>query len=240
MREILSRVRSACQQYDMISENDRIAVGVSGGKDSVVLLCALAEMRKFYPVHYEVEAIILDPRFDGVENDYSALQELCEQLDVPCHIRRSELWQVVFENRKESNPCSLCAKMRRGILHDMAKECGCNKVALGHHLDDAVETFFLNLFRGGSIGCFSPVTYLSRKDIYTIRPLILTKEKMVESAVRRCNLPIVKSRCPVDKCSARQETKELVKRLESEYPSLSEKVIGAMQRGEISGWGKSE
>lgn len=237
LREILSHVRSACEGYNMIEDGDRIAVGVSGGKDSVMLLAALANMRRFYPKKYDIVAVILDPCFDGAENDYTPIGQLCDRLDVPCVIKRTTLWQVVFKDRQESNPCSLCAKMRRGILHDMAKENNCNKIALGHHLDDAVETFFLNLLRGGNIGCFSPVSYLSRKDLYLIRPLILTKETTVEAAVKRCNLPIVKSRCPADKHSARQETKELVRRLESEYPSLREKVIGAMQRGDISGWG---
>ncbi|MBQ6568830.1 MAG: tRNA 2-thiocytidine biosynthesis protein TtcA [Clostridia bacterium] len=240
MREILSKVRSACDRYNMIDQGDKIAVGVSGGKDSLLLLAALAEMRRFYPKNYSVTAVALDPCFDGTQNDYGAIESLCKKLDVELIIRRSTLWQVVFEDRKESNPCSLCAKMRRGILHDMALEAGCNKIALGHNLDDAAETFFLNLLRGGHIGCFSPVTYLSRKDLYMIRPLVLTKESTVAAAAKRLDLPIIKSRCPLDKYSARQETKELIRQLEKDYPSLREKIIGAMQRGGISGWGSEK
>ena len=236
LKQILSRVRSACDKYSMIGEGDRIAVGVSGGKDSVALLVALAEMRRFYPKRYEVEAIMMDPCFDGAENDYTLIEELCKKINVDYRIKRTNLWQVVFDERKESNPCSLCAKMRRGILHDMCIEDGCNKLALGHHLDDAAETFFINLLSGGSISCFSPVTYLSRKDLYVIRPLVLTKENMVESAVRRLKLPIVKSRCPSDKCSERQTVKLLIKELENDYPALREKIISAMQKGKISGW----
>lgn len=238
MKQILSRVRSACEQYNMIEQNDKIAVGVSGGKDSVALLSALSEMRRFYPKKYNITAILMDPCFFGIENDYTKIEELCKNLDVSYSIRRTDLWKVVFDQRKESNPCSLCAKMRRGILHDMCIELGCNKLALGHHLDDAAETFFMNLLSGGNIGCFSPVTYLSRKDLYVIRPLVLTKEAMVESAVKRNNLPIVKSVCPLDKCSNRQKTKMLIKDLEKEYPALSEKIISAMQKGNISGWDK--
>ena len=239
MQKLMSRMRSAIQKYNMIEDGDVIAVGVSGGKDSVALLVALCEMRRFYPKKYEVKAITLDPCFDGVETDYSPIESLCERLGIEYVIRRTQLGEIIFEARKESNPCSLCAKMRRGMLHDEAKKAGCNKVALGHHLDDAVVTFYMNLLRGGNIGCFSPVTYLSRKDIYTIRPMILAYEKEVRHAVRSRDLPVVKSACPVDGITERQRIKDLVWSLErqSGYDAPYQKTIGALQRAKIDGWG---
>lgn len=238
MQKLMSRIRSAAQKYNMISDGDVIAVGVSGGKDSVALLCALSEMRRFYPKKYEVKAITLDPCFGGVETDYSEIEKLCENLGVEYVLRRTQLGQIIFDERKESNPCSLCAKMRRGMLHDEAKKAGCNKVALGHHLDDAVITFYMNLLRGGNIGCFSPVTYLSRKDIYTIRPMVLAYEKEVRHAVRSRDLPVVKSKCPVDGETERRRIKDLIWSLEREngYDALYQKTIGALQRAKIDGW----
>lgn len=223
-------------KYNMIEDGDRIAVGLSGGKDSVALLAALAEMRRFYPKKYELTALTADMRFDGKDTDYSALEAFCEKIGVEYVIKRTELADIIFNIRKESNPCSLCAKMRRGILHDTAKENGCNKVALGHHMDDAVETFFMNLLRGGNIDCFCPVTYMSRKDIYIIRPMILSSEALVAGAVNHNNLPVVKSKCPMDKTSERQTTKELIKTLNKDYPQLREKIIGALQRKGIDNW----
>lgn len=223
-------------KYNMIEDGDRIAVGLSGGKDSVALLAALAEMRRFYPKKYELTALTVDMRFDGKDTDYSALEAFCEKIGVEYVIKRTELADIIFNIRKESNPCSLCAKMRRGILHDTAKENGCNKVALGHHMDDAVETFFMNLLRGGNIDCFCPVTYMSRKDIYIIRPMILSSEALVAGAVNHNNLPVVKSKCPMDKTSERQTTKELIKTLNKDYPQLREKIIGALQRKGIDNW----
>lgn len=239
MQKLMSRMRSAIQKYNMIEDGDVIAVGVSGGKDSVALLVALCEMRRFYPKKYEVKALTLDPCFGGDETDYSPIERLCEQLGIEYIIRRTQLGEIIFDARKESNPCSLCAKMRRGMLHDEAKKAGCNKVALGHHLDDAVVTFYMNLLRGGNIGCFSPVTYLSRKDIFTIRPMILAYEKEVRHAIRNRDLPVVKSACPVDGITERQRIKDLVWSLEKQsgYDALYQKTIGALQRAKIDGWG---
>ena len=236
MQMLMSRMRAAMEQYDMIAPGDRVAVGVSGGKDSLALLKGLAELRRFYPAPFEVVALTADPGFFGKEADYSAVQELCDSLGVEYIIRRTELYKVIFETRKESNPCSLCARMRRGILHDMTKAAGCNKLALGHHMDDAAETFMMNLLSGGTIGSFRPVTYLSRKDLTMIRPMIFATEKEVAAAARRENLPIVKSPCPMDKTSERQKVKELIAALEKDYPNLRGKITGAMQRGGISGW----
>ena len=229
-------MRSACQQYYMIKDGDRIAVGVSGGKDSVALLAAMADLRRIYPAKFELVAITLDPRFGGVDGDYSEIEELCKKLDVEYHIKRTQLAEVIFDIRKESNPCSLCARMRRGALHDASKELGCNKIALGHHLDDVAETFIMNLFTGGTLDCFMPVTYLSRKDIYMIRPMIFARESDCARVVRRGELPTVKSKCPADGTTERQEVKEFLNSLEKKYGNVREKILGAMQRKEINGY----
>ncbi len=236
MQKLLSYMRSACQQYEMIKEGDRIAVGVSGGKDSIALLAAMANLRKFYPEKFELVAITLDPRFGGEDGDYSEIEKLCEELEVEYIVKRTQLAEVIFDIRKESNPCSLCARMRRGALHDAAIASGCNKIALGHHLDDVAETFIMNLFNGGTLDCFMPVTYLSRKDLYMIRPMIFARESDCARVVRRANLPVVKSRCPADGTTERQEVKEFLDSLEKKYGSVRHKILGAMQRKEINGY----
>lgn len=236
MKELLAAVRAAAERYDMICEGDVIAVGVSGGKDSLALLCALARMREFYPKKFILKAISIDPVFFGKETDFDKVQKLCDDLRVEYIIRRTRLYSVVFEERKEANPCSLCAKMRRGILHDEAIKAGCNKIALGHNEDDAAETFMMNLLNGGKIACFSPVTYLSRKNIYVIRPLIFCDEKKILRAVGKNNLPVIPSPCPMDKISERKLIKDLIFDLDREYNSLRSKITGALQKGNISGW----
>lgn len=229
-------MRSACQQYDMIKDGDRIAVGVSGGKDSVALLAAMANLRIFYPAKFELVAITLDPRFGGEDADYSAIEEFCKEHEIEYIIKRTQLAEVIFDIRKESNPCSLCARMRRGALHDAAIAEGCNKIALGHHLDDVAETFIMNLFNGGTLDCFMPVTYLSRKDIHMIRPMIFARESDCARVVRKENLPTVKSKCPADGATERQEVKEFLNSLEKKYGNVREKILGAMQRKEINGY----
>ncbi|HCC35410.1 MAG TPA: tRNA 2-thiocytidine(32) synthetase TtcA [Ruminococcaceae bacterium] len=236
MRLLMSKMRGAMQKYGMIKDGDKIAVGVSGGKDSVALLCALAELRRFYPASYSLYAFTLDPRFFGKPADYSPIKELCQRLRVPYHVECTDLWEIVFEIRKEKNPCSLCAKMRRGILHGLAKNAGCNKIALGHHLDDAAETFYMNLLNGGKIGCFSPVSYLSRRDLTMIRPMIFAREREIVNAVSRLGLPVVKSACPVDGETERRRVSELLSRLETDYDDLRAKTVGALQRSGIDGW----
>ena len=195
LKRILSYTRRAVDDYQMIEEGDRIAVGVSAGKDSLALLYALAEMRRFYPKKYELIAITVDMGFPNTSFD--GIKALCEKLDVKYHIAPTQIYQIIFEERKEKSPCSLCAKMRRGVLYNTAKELGCNKVALGHHFDDAIETFMLNLFFEGRIGCFSPVTYLSRIDLTMIRPLLYAAEKSVRQFAEKAELPVVKSTCPL-------------------------------------------
>lgn len=236
MKKLLSLTRAAVDKYNMIEAGDKIAVGVSGGKDSLALLYALAKLRDFYPKPFSLVAVTLDYQFNGIAEDYTEIEALCKELQVEYIVRRTNLWEVIFETRKEKNPCSLCAKMRRGLLHDTAVANGCNKVALGHHMDDAAETFLMNLLNGGKIGCFSPVSYLSNKKLYLIRPLIFAYEKDVAAAARRANLPVVKSRCPMDKVSNRQNMKDLLRSLEKDYPAVRKKIVGALERSHIDSW----
>ena len=236
MKKLLSKTRAAADKYDMFGQNEKIAVGVSGGKDSLMLLTLMAAMREFHPSHFQLTALCLDPCFGGIEADYSDIRSLCGELGVPLVIRRSRLGEVVFEERKETNPCSLCARMRRGILHNMALEEGCTRLALGHHLDDAAATFWMNLTAGGRIGCFSPVTYLDRKKIYLIRPMIFCRESEIKSAAARLELPVMKSKCPADGCTERKNSACMLRQLEKTYPGFIEKIIAAMQRDRISGW----
>ena len=218
----------------MIAPGDKIAVGVSAGKDSLTLLCAMAELRRFYPIPFELVAVTIDMGFEGT--DFSPIAKLCETLDVPYHVIPTEISHIIFDVRKEKNPCSLCAKMRRGALHNAAKVLGCNVVALGHHFDDAVETFMLNLFFEGRIGCFSPVTYLSRTDLKLIRPMLYMPEKDVRYFANKVELPVVKSSCPADGNTQREEMKQLLAALERKHDGLRYRIFGAMQRGEIDGF----
>jgi tRNA(Ile)-lysidine synthase TilS/MesJ len=218
----------------MIEEGDRIAVGVSGGKDSVMLLAALNAMRVFYPKKYELVAIILDPQFSGVKTDYSLIESYCAEKGIELVIKRTHIGEIVFEERKEKSPCSLCARMRRGALHDAALEAGCKKLALGHHYNDVVETFLMNLFSEGRIGCFSPVTYLSRKDIYMIRPLIYAPESEISAAVARLSLPIVKSKCPADGNTRRETTKQMLAEMEAKDRGVKMRIFNAWEKSPMN------
>ena len=235
-RDLSAPFRAAVDTYAMIGEGDRVAVGVSGGKDSVALLVLLAQLRRFYPHRFELTAITLDPCFDGTAGDYTQITELCERLDVPYILKRTKLWDAVQEHIGEENPCSLCARLRRGTLHRVAKEAGCNTVALGHHQDDAAETVLMNLLSGATIGCFSPKSYLDRSDITLIRPMIFLSEKEIDAFVKREGLPIIPSRCPVDGVTHRQQTKELIAELSKTYGDVSKKITDALQKGQISNW----
>ena len=231
-RDLLSPLRAAVDDYEMIQEGDRVAVGVSGGKDSVALLVLLARLRRFYPRSFSLTAITLDPSFNG-EGDYTAIAELCKRLDVPYVVTRTRLWETVKE---EENPCSLCARMRRGTLHRVAVEEGCNVVALGHHEDDAAETLLMNLLSGATCECFSPKSYLDRREIALIRPMVYIKEAELTAFVRREQLPLVKSQCPMDGCTARQEMKELIGELSQTYGDVNRKLTAALKKGHISKW----
>ena len=234
MKRMLSFVRRAADDYNMIEDGDRIAVGISGGKDSLTLLATLAEMRRFYPKKYEVVGITVNMGFDG--SDYSAVADWCREIGVEYKVVDTEIAKIIFDVRKESNPCSLCAKMRRGSLHAAAQELGCNKVALGHHYDDAVETFMMNLFFEGRLGCFSPVSYLSNRKITLIRPLVYAQEKDVEYFIRKRPLPVIKSLCPEDHATERENMKNLLSSLERDSKGLKHRIFNAMCKGEIDGF----
>lgn len=234
-RDLLSPLRAAVDDYEMIRAGDRVAVGVSGGKDSVALLVLLARLRRFYPERFTLTAITLDPGFDG-EEDYSAIERLCRDLEVPYILKRTRLWEAVRQGRETEKPCSLCARMRRGTLHRTAVEAGCNVLALGHHQDDAAETLMMNLLSGATCECFSPKSYLDRRDITLIRPLIYIKEAELAALVRREALPLVVSRCPMDGCTARQEMKNELRALSETYGDVNHKLTAALKKGHISGW----
>ncbi len=233
-KRLLSYVRRGIDDYEMIKEGDKIAVGVSAGKDSLTLLCAMAYLRRFYPKKFTLVAITVDMGFEGT--DFSGIRKLCDELDVEYHIEKTQIAKIIFDVRKEKSPCSLCAKMRRGALHTAAKELGCSAVALGHHFDDAVETFMLNLFFEGRIGCFSPVSYLSRIGLRLIRPMVYMPEKDVRYFASKNELPVVKSSCPADRNTEREEMKKLLAELDRKHRGLRYRIFGAMQRGEIDGF----
>ncbi len=234
MKRLLSFVRRAVDDYKMIEDGDRIAVGVSGGKDSLALLASLAELRRFYPKKFEVVAVTVDMGFEG--SDYSDIEEFCRRLHVEYRIVKTDIAKIIFEVRREPNPCSLCAKMRRGSLHAEAQAAGCNKVALGHHFDDAVETFMMNLFFEGRLGCFSPVSYLSNRKITLIRPLLYATEKDVQYFARKTNLPVVTSLCPEDHATERENMKNLLTELERTNKGVKHRIFHAMCRGNIDGF----
>lgn len=237
MQKMLGYVRKACQEFDMIQDGDRIAVGISGGKDSLVLLNALAGYRRFSPQKFDLVGITLDPQFGGVQTDYSSVKKMCDDLNIEYDLILTDIGPIVFDVRKEPNPCSLCAKLRRGALHDAAIKHGCNKIALGHHNDDVIETFIMNLFREGRVGCFAPVTYLSRKDITMIRPMVFAPEQAVISCCNRNGFEVVKSKCPADHTTVRQETKDWLAEMERKDKGFKIRIFGALRRSGVNGWG---
>ncbi len=237
MQKILGYMRKAIQEFDLIQDGDKIAVGVSGGKDSLVLLEGLVRLKRFIGIDYDVTAITLDPRFDGTDGDYSSVEKMCQRLGVDFILKCTHIGEIVFDIRRETNPCSLCARMRRGALHDAAKEAGCNKIALGHNYDDAVETFVMNLFNEGRLGCFAPKSYLSRKDITMIRPLVFAPEKEVRNAAKRSGLEVVKSKCPADGHTSREETKLFLAERNKADKGFSDRIFGAVRRAGLDGWG---
>lgn len=236
MRKIISCMRKMIYEYEMIRPGDRLAVGVSGGKDSMAMLYGFAELQKYLGIPFKLSAIMLDLQFDGHQTDTKTMQAFCEQKGIPCIVKKTEIGEIVFKRRRETHPCSLCARMRRGALHDAALEAGCNVVALGHHRDDAVETLMMNLFLEGRIGCFSPKAYLSRKKLTMIRPLLLTKEEEITAAVHRNHIPTIQNPCPVDGHTQREWMKEFLANLEKTYPGVRARIFGAMCKGEVSGF----
>ena len=234
MQRLIGLVRRCTQDYHMIEPGDRIGVGVSGGKDSIALLVFLAELRKYDHIPFEIEAVTVDL---GFGMDFTPIRNLCESLNVPFTLVKTEIAPVIFDYRKEKNPCSMCAKMRRGALNQALLDTGCNKLALGHHYDDAVGTFVMNLLFEGRIGCFQPVTNLDRTGIIQIRPMLYIHERTVDNFATRKGLPVIENRCPVDKSTKREEVKQLVFTLSQTYPDLKERIFGAMQRLPLPEWG---
>ena len=238
MQHILGLVRRCVEDYNMIEAGETVAVGVSGGKDSLLTLTALARLRAFYPKPFQVQAITLETGMPDM--DFSPVADYCEQLNVPYIRIAVPVYDIVFRERQEKNPCSLCAKLRRGSLHTALTERGIRKIALGHHYDDAVETLLMNLLFEGRIGCFQPVTYLDRTGITQIRPLLYCREEEIRRVARRLELPVVENPCPANGHSRRQEVKELIAGLEGRYPDIKQKLFGSLQRYPLYGWNLHE
>ena len=236
MQTILSHMRKAIEEYDMIEEGDKIAVALSGGKDSITLLAALKAMQRFYPKKYDMIAISIHPGFEFFNTDI--LQSVCKKYDVPLFIEESHIKEIVFDIRQEKNPCSLCANLRRGILNSTAIRENCNKIALGHNEDDVLETFLLNLFYTGTIHTFSPMSYMDRSKMTLIRPLIYTSEKETRRFIRKNELEIMPKACPMDGHSKREDMKDLIQELKPDIPHVRANLYGAIKRSNIKGWEK--
>lgn len=234
LQQLYSYVRKAIDDYHMISENDKIAVGISGGKDSLTLLYALSGLRRFYPHKFEIHAVTVDLGFEKLNLD--GIKELCKELDVEYTIVKTDIAHIIFEDRKESNPCSLCAKMRKGALNEAIKKAGCNKVAYAHHKDDVVVTMLMSLIYEGRFHTFSPVTYLDRMELTVIRPLIYMNEADVIGFVHKHEVPVVKSPCPADGYTKRQYVTDLLTQLNRENPGVKERMFAAIQNGTMEGW----
>ena len=236
MQHILSTVRQAVDKYGMIEESDTVAVGLSGGKDSIALLASLDRLKSFYPKKFSVVGISVDMGFDDAGDIFAPVREFCAEHEIPYHIEKTKIKEIVFDVRKEKNPCSLCAKLRRGALVSCARELGAGKLALGHHLDDAAETFMLTLVNEGRIGCYSPVTVYEDTAVTVIRPLIYTREADIRSLVKKESLPVVKSPCPEDGNTDRAEIKNVIRELEINHRGLKKRIITAMEKRGLDGW----
>lgn len=234
LQQLLSFTRKAVDEYNMIQEGDHIAVGVSGGKDSLTLLYALHGLKRFYPNKFELSAITVDLGYE--EFDLTEVQNLCSTLDIPYKIVKTDIARILFDERKETHPCSLCAKMRKGALNDAVKEMGCNKVAYAHHKDDIIETMLLSLLFEGRFHSFSPKTYLDRMDLTVIRPIMFIDESDVIGFKNRYQLPVVKSKCPIDGYTKRQYAKDLVQQLNLEHNGAKNRMFTAILNGNIQGW----
>lgn len=238
LQRVLSEVRKAVDDYHMIAEGDKIAVGISGGKDSLTLLYALSSLRRFYPHPFNLVAVTVDLGFANL--DLTEIKKLCEKLEVPYTVVKTQIGQIVFEQRQENNPCALCAKMRKGALNEAMKQLGCNKIAYAHHMDDVVETMMLSLLYEGRFHTFSPVTYLDDTGLTVIRPLIYMKEADVIGFVRKYEVPVVKSPCPADGHTKREYVKQLLKQLNTENPGVKQRMFTAVQNGcdNLKEWNK--
>ena len=236
MQRMLSYIRKAIDDYSMIEEGDKIAVGLSGGKDSITLLMVLKALQRFYDKKFDLIAISVNPGFDFFNSEF--LQATCDRIGVQYVEEKTHIKEIVFDIRKEKNPCSLCANLRRGILNSVAIREGCNKIALGHNEDDVLETFFLNLLYGGSIGTFAPKSYMDRSGITLIRPLIYAPEKSIKTFVKKNNIEVMPKCCPMDGVSKREVMKNLIHELQKDIPMVKTNIYGAIKRSNIKGWEK--
>ena len=234
MQKILGYLRKAIENYNMIEEGDKIAIGLSGGKDSITLLMGLKALQKFFPKHFEIIAVSVNPGFEFF--DTSFLQKVCDDIEVEYVEADSHIKEIVFDIRKEKNPCSLCANLRRGILNSTAIEHNCNKIALGHNEDDVLETFFLNMLYAGNLSTFAPVSYMDRSKITLIRPLVYAPEKEIKKFIKRTNISVMPKNCPMDGVSKREYMKDLLYKFTVEIPNVRANLIGAIKRAEINGW----
>lgn len=237
MQKILSYMRKAIEEYNMIEENDKIAICLSGGKDSITMLYAFKNLQIFYPKKFDIIAISIDPGFEFFNTDF--LQEICDKLEIPLFIEKSHAKEIVFDIRKEKNPCSLCANLRRGVINSVAVREGCNKIALGHNQDDVLETFLLNLLYAGNIGTFSPVSYMDRSGVTLIRPLIYTPEKDTKRFVKKNNISVMPKVCPMDGTSKRESMKQMIFTLQKNIPMIRANLFGAIQRN-LPNWQKAD
>lgn len=234
MQRILSYLRKAVENYEMIEEGDKIAVGLSGGKDSFTLLMGLKALQRFYPKHFELMAVSVNPGFDFFDSTF--LDQRCKEIGVPYIEEQSHIKEIVFDIRKEKNPCSLCANLRRGILNSVAIRESCNKIALGHNEDDALETFLLNFLYAGNLSTFAPVSYMDRSKITLIRPLIHTPEKEIKKFIKRNNIAVMPKVCPMDGISKREDMKNMIFEWEKQIPTIRANMTGAIKRAHINGW----
>lgn len=234
LQQLMSQTRRAIDDYGMIHTGDKIAIGISGGKDSLTLLYALHGLQRFYPEKFDLEAITVD--LGNPDFDLSHIRHLCETMQIPYRVVNTEIAQIVFEERKEKNPCSLCAKMRKGALNDAVKKLGCNKIAYAHHKDDIVETMMMSLIYEGHFYSFPPITHLDRTNLTVIRPLMYVSEADVKGFCRKYQLPVVKSPCPADGYTKRQYVKDLLRKLNLENPGVKERMFSAIINGNISDW----
>ncbi len=237
LQKVIGKMRKAIEDYDMIEDGDKIAVGLSGGKDSITLLHALNNLKKYYTKKFDIIAITIHPGSDNFNTD--KLKSMCDKLGIEYIVYMSNIFDVVFNIRKEKSPCSLCANMRRGMLNSIAIENGCTKIALGHHMDDVIETAIMNLFLNGNFNTFSPVTYLSRSDLKTIRPLIYVSEKEIRAATRENNFPVLSKTCPKDGFTKREYIKNLLVDTQKDIHDIKRNIFGAVKRSNIKGWNKN-
>ena len=234
LQQVLSYVRKAADDYRMIENGDKIAIGISGGKDSLTLLWALKHLKRFYPASFDIHAVTVDLGFKNL--NLERIKDLCKELEVEYTIVETDIAKVIFEDRQEDNPCSLCSKMRKGALNQAVKGLDCNKIAYAHHKDDVVETMLLSLIYEGRFHTFAPVTYLDRTELTVIRPLMYMNEADVIGFVRKYNVPVVKSPCPADGHTKREYVKKLLRQLNQENPGVKERMFTAIQTGNLKGW----